>query len=177
MADIKTMARDNRGRLVAIGLLIIVALFGAYRYSVAEESPAYAAAAGTEADSGALPAAADSSGSTGGAGSVGCAMGCCGGGSSTPVEGAATVDAGVQKIAVDASAGFSPNVLKLQAGVPAEITFSQGGGCTASVYSAELGFQADLTGGAQTVQIPALQPGTYGFACGMDMVSGQIVVE
>ena len=61
--------------------------------------------------------------------------------------------------------------------MPTEITFSQSSGCTGYVQSQDLGFQADLTSGPQTVKLPALQPGTYGFACGMGMVTGQIVVQ
>ena len=71
----------------------------------------------------------------------------------------------------------NPSVIKLKAGVPAEITFGQSSGCTGYVQSEDLGFQADLRGGPQTVRLQGLQPGTYGFACGMNMVTGQIVVE
>jgi plastocyanin domain-containing protein len=105
--------------------------------------------------------------------------GCCGsGGSVTPVEGAAVLEGGIQKISVDLSSGnYDPNVLLLKAGVPAEITFGRGSGCMGYVQSPDLGFQADLTGGPQTVELPALEPGQYYFACGMDMVPGLIVVE
>jgi plastocyanin domain-containing protein len=95
-----------------------------------------------------------------------------------PVEGAATVEGGVQKVTVNVGAsGYEPNVVKLKAGVPTEITFGQSQGCTGTVQSQDLGFQADLTSGPQTVKLAALQPGTYGFACGMGMVTGQIVVQ
>jgi plastocyanin domain-containing protein len=87
------------------------------------------------------------------------------------------VQGGVQKINVDASSGYKPNVIQLKAGVPAEITFSQSSGCTAIVQSADLGFQEDLSAGPKTVKVKALQPGTYKFACGMNMVQGQIVVQ
>jgi hypothetical protein len=175
---VKTIFQDNRARLVGIGLLVVLALFSAYRYSVAENSPALAESGSYESDGGqSAPVAGDNGDSGSNSGSAGCTMGCCGGGSSTPVEGSATVEGGVQTISVNASGGFDPNVIKLQAGVPAEITFSQSSGCTAYVYSADLGFEADLTAGPQTVELPALEPGTYEFACGMDMVFGQIVVE
>lgn len=159
-------AGSNVSRYALIAVLAAVAFFGAYRFASASSqqgaSGGFAAAA-----SGLLPAA---SGAAGG-------DGCCGGGGA-PVEGAATVEGDVQKIAVDLSTGsYNPNIIKLKAGVPTEITFGASGGCTASVQSADLGFNEDLTSGPKTVKLGALQPGTYNFACGMNMVTGQIVVE
>lgn len=149
-------------RYLIVGVLVIASFFGAYRYAAAGNSTA-------ASNTGGFLAAAQG-GAAGGGG------GCCGGGGGAPVEGVATVAGDVQKINVDVSRGYSPNVIKLKAGVPAEITFGQGGGCTAEVVSADLGFQEDLTGGPKTVKIEALQPGTYGFSCGMGMVTGQVVV-
>ena len=94
-----------------------------------------------------------------------------------PVEGTAQVSGGVQAIAVKVGTTYSPNVIKLKAGIPAEITFGQGGGCTAQVVSSDLGFSEDLSAGPKVVKLPALDKGTYAFSCGMNMVFGQIVVE
>lgn len=93
-------------------------------------------------------------------------------------HGEAAVTGGVQKIAVDVSSGtYNPNVIALKSGIPAEITFSNGPGCTAQVQSKSLGFSADMSQGPATVKIPAQQPGTYAFACAMEMVHGRIVVR
>ena len=35
----------------------------------------------------------------------------------------------------------------------------------------------DLTQGGSIVELPALDPGEYGFSCGMEMVFGTIVVQ
>jgi len=108
------------------------------------------------------------------------ACACCGnGGTGETIEGAAAVEGDVQRISVDATNGYDPNVIRLTAGVPAEITFSQASGCMAEVMSEDLDFHADLTGGPQTVLIEAdaLQPGEYSFSCGMRMVFGTIIVE
>ncbi len=43
--------------------------------------------------------------------------------------------------------------------------------------SKDLNFFEDLTTGAKTVKLPALQKGDYAFSCGMEMVFGKIVVE
>ena len=116
-------------------------------------------------------------------GAAGCA--CCGSTAPTaggvtgdPVEGAAALSGNVQTISVDLSKGYyQPNVIKLAAGVPAEITFGQSSGCTGQVMSKDLNFFEDLTAGAKTVKLPALEKGDYGFSCGMEMVFGKIVVE
>jgi len=92
-------------------------------------------------------------------------------------SGVAQTQGGVQKVSVDVGFKYTPDVIRLKAGVPAEITFSQAQGCTAVVQSSELGFQEDLSSGPKTVKLGGLQPGTYGFACGMNMVRGQIVVS
>jgi len=85
---------------------------------------------------------------------------------------------GVQRITVDLSKGYyDPSVIELVAGVPAEITFGQSTGCTAQVQSQDLGFYEDLQAGPVTVKLAALEPGTYGFTCGMNMVSGSVVVK
>ncbi len=106
------------------------------------------------------------------------ACACCDTGGGESVEGAAAVGPdGVQRIDVDVASGFSPNVVRLAAGTPTEITFGEGSGCMAQVMSEELGFFEDLQSGPKTVSLPALEPGTYGFSCGMRMVFGEIVVE
>jgi hypothetical protein len=149
---------SNAARYAIVGALAVVALFGAYRF----------ASAGSASGSGSAPAqtvaGTQSGAGTQGAASGGCA--CCGGASTAdaaPVEGRAIVSGGVQRISVDVKLQYSPNVLRLKAGVPAAITFSAAQGCTGVVHSQDLGFQEDLT--------------TYGFACSMNMVRGQIVVE
>lgn len=159
-------AGSNVSRYAMIAVLAAVAFFGAYRFASASSQQG-ASGGIVAAASGLLPAV---SGAAGGGG-------CCGGGGA-PVEGAAVVEGDVQKIDIDLSTGsYNPNVIKLKAGVPAEITFGASDGCTASVQSPDLGFNEDLTSGPKTVKLGALQPGTYNFACGMNMVTGQIVVE
>jgi hypothetical protein len=164
---------DTRMQTLLVAALVVAAFFGAYRFarasSTASASPTTGiVGAATQAANGVL-------GSSGGAAAGG--GGCCGGGGPA-VTGTAKVEGGVQKISVDLSSGsYNPNTIKLKAGVPAEITFGQSAGCTGQVQSADLGFAEDLTSGPKTVKLGALKAGTYGFACGMNMVTGQIVVE
>lgn len=85
--------------------------------------------------------------------------------------------AGVQKAYVAVSTVYTPSTVNLKAGEPAEITFSQGQGCTSVVKSEALGFREDLSSGPRTVSLKPLQPGTYDFECRMNMVHGTIVVH
>lgn len=162
-------------RYIVLGLLVVAAFLGAYQFAQAR-STAVAGAQGAPAATPGVQTAADPAG-------AGCS--CCGSTAPTengltgePVEGAAQVQGDVQTISVDVSKGYyEPNVLKLKAGVPAQITFGQSSGCTGEVMSKELGFFEDLTGGPVTVDVAALEPGEYAFSCGMEMVFGKIVVE
>ena len=96
----------------------------------------------------------------------------------TATAATAAVSRGVQKLDVRVlGSSYDPTNISLKAGVPAEITFSQASGCTGSVQSSQLGFNEDLTSGPKTVKLKGLAPGTYGFACGMGMVSGRIIVS
>jgi plastocyanin len=166
-----------------------IAFFASYRYATAASSSQNVT--GTTGSSGTVASASSGgccgsgSGTTTGANSSSATTatttggGCCGGGATgTAVTKSATVSGGVQKISVDLSKGYyNPSTIQLKAGIPAEITFGQSSGCTGVVQSQQLGFSEDLSGGAKTVKIAALQAGTYQFACGMGMVTGSIVVK
>jgi hypothetical protein len=191
MAIDKTAVQNgvNPVRYALIGVLLVAAFFGAYKFASASSSRANqarasagkVAAAGTQ-----LAAGSSAAGSADPSASGGCGGACCGGGSSQPtadgvtgtkVEGTAEVAGNVQKISVDVTSTYAPNVIRLKAGVPAEITFSQAQGCTGQVQSQTLKFLEDLSTGPQVVVIKNPQPGTYDFECGMNMVFGKIVVE
>lgn len=87
-------------------------------------------------------------------------------------------ESGVQRISVDVSNGyFDPTVIRASAGIPLELTFGEGSGCMAQVAFPEFDIVKDLTRGGAAVELPALEPGEYGFSCGMSMVFGSLVVE
>jgi|GEM_PF-1189581 hypothetical protein len=96
-----------------------------------------------------------------------------------PVESAAATPSGDgQVLTVDTSSGsFAPSQLSAEAGKPVEITFGQGTGCLGEVVFPKLNVRQSLEGGPATVKLPALEPGTYAFACGMDMQHGTLVVQ
>ncbi|MCL4554781.1 MAG: cupredoxin domain-containing protein [Actinobacteria bacterium] len=160
-----------------VAALILLAFLMSYQFA----RGGAAAEASLAGQSATAPGCGSGAGGCGSSGAGGCGSsgaGGCGSGSGQIIEGAATLDPdGIQRISVDVSAGFNPNVIRLAAGVPAQITFGQGAGCFAEVMSRDLGFFQDLTGGPQVISLPALEPGAYEFACGMEMVFGSIVVE
>jgi hypothetical protein len=82
-----------------------------------------------------------------------------------------------QRVRIEVTDGYDPADIVVAAGVPLEITFSEGSGCLATVVFAGLGIEADLTLGGAVVTIPALEPGVYPFSCGMHMVHGSITAE
>ena len=174
MTDMKIKNR-NVTRSIVLLAVVGVAFFGAFQFAQARS--AGNPKTGQTAGGGLLAAVAGADGAP--------ACACCGTGAPTangitgdPVEGVATRTGDVQTIDVDLSTGiYNPNVIVLEAGVPAEVTFGQSSGCTGQVMSKDLGFFEDLTTGAKTVKLPALEPGEYAFECGMSMVFGKIVVK
>ncbi len=188
----KTAGDSNRAlRWTVIVGFAALAFFASYRFAVASTTTSASAASAASATGTPL------AGGTGTAAPAAGRGGCCGGGAATPVAGgggccgggagapagsqktvAAAIAAGVQKITVDTTKGYyNPATIQLKAGVPAEITFTQSSGCLSQVQSQDLGFSEDLTGGPKTIKLGALKAGTYGFACGMNMQSGSIVVK
>lgn len=175
-------------RWVLILAFALLAFFASYRFAIARNGVVTGAGAGSTAAAsqggccGAkAPGAPKASGAaTSSAAPVaGASGGCCGGGAGGPaVTKKAAVAGSVQKIKVDTSSGsYDPNTIELKAGVPAEITFTQSSGCLAQVQSQDLDFFEDLTAGPKTVKLGALKAGTYTFTCGMQMVSGTVVVK
>jgi len=73
--------------------------------------------------------------------------------------------------------GYEPSVIRVKRGVPISLTVGKGEGCAAGFLMPDLGISADNSRGRITVRLPALAPGTYRFTCGMDMVSGELVVR
>lgn len=83
----------------------------------------------------------------------------------------------VQRVRIEVTDGYDPPHIVVTAGVPVEITFSEGHGCLAEVVFDGLGIHADLTDGGAVVTLPALEPGVYPYSCGMHMVHGSVTAE
>lgn len=73
--------------------------------------------------------------------------------------------------------GYDPEVITAKAGVPIKLTVAQGEGCAAGFLMPSLRVDADNSAGPAVVDLPALEPGSYQFTCGMAMVAGTLVVR
>jgi Cupredoxin-like domain len=90
-----------------------------------------------------------------------------------------TPTAPLKRVSVKYSGGYyySPSRIYLTPGQKSALTFAQGTGCLASVQSPSLGFNVNVTSGPKTVNLGGHNKGTYGFACGMNMIKGSVVVQ
>lgn len=170
------MTRSQRYGVAAVA--VCAAFLSSYAYAAARGGVVSAHSAAPAVQRSVAPVAASTSAPAGDAAQVaGCAC-CGGGGSSTPVRGEASIQDGIQRVSVDTSGGsWNPNEIVLKRGLPARIVFAEGQGCLAQVVFPTLGLSADLTKGGAVVDVPPLEPGTYEFSCGMNMVFGKLVVQ
>ncbi|MER7468860.1 heavy metal translocating P-type ATPase [Streptomyces sp. NPDC097981] len=94
--------------------------------------------------------------------------------------GSARLEDGIQRVDVVVRGGYSPNLIKVRQGTPLELVFDrqESGECTSRVVFPDLHVSAGLPAHTRTtVRLSPDQPGTFGFACGMNMIHGTLVVE
>jgi P-type Cu+ transporter len=92
----------------------------------------------------------------------------------------AEVHEGVQEVEITVDGGYSPNRIEVEQGVPLRLIFDrrESGECTSRVVFPDFGINAALPAFERTpVGLVPDRPGTFEFACGMNMVSGTLVVE
>ena len=92
----------------------------------------------------------------------------------------AQMEGGVQRAVVTVKGGYSPDVIRLRQGVPAQLVFDrqESGDCTSRVVFPDFLVSAALPAFQRTtVRLTPASAGTFGFACGMNMVHGTLVVE
>lgn len=92
----------------------------------------------------------------------------------------ANIDQGTQEANIVVKGGYSPSTVVLKQGVPAKVNFDMkdSTACLSHVVFEQLGVNKDLTKQKiTTIEIPTDKPGTYNFACGMDMFHGKVVVK
>src|SRR6185437_4710256 len=93
---------------------------------------------------------------------------------------AAVLAGGVQRLEVTVKGGYRPEVIRVRQGVPVELTFDrqETGDCTSRVVFPD--FRASATRPAHqrtTVRLDPAEAGEFGFACGMNMIHGTLIVE
>src|SRR5512144_1184777 len=87
---------------------------------------------------------------------------------------------GVQEVKVTVRGGYSPDVIRARRGVPLRLVFDrqESGDCTSRVLFPDFGVSASLPAFARTaVELVPETAGEFGFACGMNMVHGTLLVE
>ncbi|WP_233532298.1 cupredoxin domain-containing protein [Paenibacillus alkalitolerans] len=87
---------------------------------------------------------------------------------------------GVQEATVTVEKfGYSPQEIKLKAGVPAKLHFQKDyrGGCLSFLVMQDFNIQQPLQQGKSTIELTPTKPGKYLFTCGMGMYGGYLVVE
>ena len=88
-------------------------------------------------------------------------------------------DHGVQTAHITVKGGYEPAVVQVPAGSPIRLDFDrqESGECSSHVVFPDLGIDRALPAFDTTqLMLPALAPGTYPFACGMNMLHGELRV-
>jgi len=87
---------------------------------------------------------------------------------------------GAQEVRITVNGGYSPNSARARTGMPLRIAFDrqEAGDCSARVVFPDLAVSHWLAPQATTViELTVDRPGTFGFACGMNMIRGSLIVE
>lgn len=91
----------------------------------------------------------------------------------------ASMEDGGQSARIVVKGGYTPAVIQLEAGTPTTLVFDrrEGGECSSHVVFSDLGIDQALPENSVTsLHLPALAPGDYPFACGMNMLHGSLHV-
>ncbi len=91
----------------------------------------------------------------------------------------ASLDNGIQVVNVTVKGGYSPDVIEVVAGVPVRILFDrqESGDCSSRVVFPDFKVNQALTAFETTsVEFTPAEAGEYGFACGMNMLHGRLLV-
>ncbi len=93
---------------------------------------------------------------------------------------AARVTGNVQEIVVTVKGGYSPDIIRVQKGIPLRLIFDrkEAGDCSSRVVFPD--FQASKTlapFARTTLEFTPDKAGQFGFACGMNMLHGTLIVE
>src|SRR5450759_4604876 len=86
----------------------------------------------------------------------------------------------VQEVTVTVKGGYSPDLVRVRQGVPLRIVFDrqESGECTSRVVFPDFALNRSLSAyGQTTVELLPERAGEFGFACGMNMIHGKLIVE
>ena len=80
------------------------------------------------------------------------------------------------RIAIGAS-GYVPSVVTASSNSPVVLYVGRGQGCAAGFLIRKLGVNKDNSSGAVIVNLGRVAAGSYRFSCGMEMVTGTLIVK
>jgi len=92
----------------------------------------------------------------------------------------ATEVGNVQEVTLTVKGGYSPALVRVRQGVPLRIVFDrqESGECTSRVVFPDFALNRSLSAyGQTTVELLPDRAGDFGFACGMNMIHGKLIVE
>jgi Cu+-exporting ATPase len=92
----------------------------------------------------------------------------------------AEIRAGRQEVEIRVKGGYSPNLIRAREGVPLRLVFDrqEAGDCTSRVVFPDFGVTRSLAPFTRTtLEFTPNRSGEFGFACGMNMVHGTLLVE
>ena len=92
----------------------------------------------------------------------------------------AELRAGRQEVEITVKGGYSPNLIRAREGVPLRLVFDrrEAGDCTSRVVFPDFGVTRSLAPFTRTtLEFTPDRSGEFGFACGMNMVHGTLLVE
>ncbi|MDP3880544.1 MAG: heavy metal translocating P-type ATPase, partial [Dehalococcoidales bacterium] len=93
---------------------------------------------------------------------------------------AAQVKGKIQEIVVKVKGGYSPDIIRVKQGIPLRLIFDrqEAGDCTSRVVFPDFHASKTLAAFARTtLEFTPDKAGEFGFACGMNMIHGTLVVE
>jgi len=92
----------------------------------------------------------------------------------------ADIRGGLQEVEITVKGGYSPSLIRVQQGVPLRLVFDrqERGECTSEVVFPDFRVRRALPAFTKTaIDLTPERSGEFGFACGMNMVHGTLVVE
>lgn len=101
-------------------------------------------------------------------------------GKRTTGEVEATMTDGEQQVDVTVNGGYTPNVVVLRQGVPAQVVFQRKdpSACFDEVMLPDFGIHETLpVNTPHPIEIDTSKPGEYSYACGMNMFHGKVIVK
>jgi plastocyanin domain-containing protein len=87
---------------------------------------------------------------------------------------------GASEVTITVRGGYSPSTIQSAAGQPLRLIFDrqETSGCSEEVVFPDFEIRRFLPPHEKTtIELPAREPGTYEFTCGMSMLRGRVIIQ